>query len=176
MSTSVSKAAQVAVDWARITGKLGLPKETLQALSSFRKRAADARLQHAQVTEHKAEIDFEHYRKILKNKSVVDEGEKLFKGFKPADYDVAAQLKTIEAFEGKALESAKAVVSATESELTGLNATLKNIEDARPFDQLSLDDVAKARPEITKAVETMVAKGKWTVPGYTEKFGNLSAM
>ena len=31
-----------------------------------------------------------------------------------------------------------------------------------------LDDVAKARPEITKAVENMVAKGKWTVPGYTE--------
>lgn len=31
-----------------------------------------------------------------------------------------------------------------------------------------LDDVAKARPEITKAVENMVKKGKWTVPGYTE--------
>jgi hypothetical protein len=33
---------------------------------------------------------------------------------------------------------------------------------------LQLDDVAKARPEITKAVENMVSKGKWTVPGYTE--------
>lgn len=33
---------------------------------------------------------------------------------------------------------------------------------------VQLDDVAKARPEITKAVENMVAKGKWTVPGYTE--------
>jgi len=33
---------------------------------------------------------------------------------------------------------------------------------------IQLDDVAKARPEITKAVENMVAKGKWTVPGYTE--------
>lgn len=31
-----------------------------------------------------------------------------------------------------------------------------------------LDDVAKARPEITKTVENMVSKGKWTVPGYTE--------
>jgi hypothetical protein len=33
---------------------------------------------------------------------------------------------------------------------------------------VQLDDVAKARPEITKAVENMVSKGKWTVPGYTE--------
>jgi hypothetical protein len=26
--------------------------------------------------------------------------------------------------------------------------------------------VSKARPEITKAVETMLKKGKWSVPGY----------
>lgn len=41
---------------------------------------------------------------------------------------------------------------------------------------LQLDDVSKARPEITQAVENMVKKGKWTVPGYVEKFGNLSAI
>ena len=29
-----------------------------------------------------------------------------------------------------------------------------------------VDEVAKARPEITKAVESMLKKGKWTVPGY----------
>lgn len=34
--------------------------------------------------------------------------------------------------------------------------------------QAQLDDVSKARPEITKAVEAMVSKGKWTVPGYVE--------
>jgi len=124
----------------------------------------------------KTDIDFEHYRSILKNKAVVEEGEKLFKNFKPADYDVQAQLKTIAAFEAKAIASAKDAATAVETELGGLNSTLKNIEEARPFDELSLDDVAKARPEITKAVENMVKKGKWTVPGYTEKFGNLSAI
>lgn len=31
-----------------------------------------------------------------------------------------------------------------------------------------LDDVARARPEVTHAVESMISKGKWTVPGYTE--------
>lgn len=33
---------------------------------------------------------------------------------------------------------------------------------------VQLDDVSKARPEITSAVEAMISKGKWTVPGYTE--------
>lgn len=50
-------------------------------------------------------------------------------------------------------------------ELQELQATLANIEDARPFDQLTTEDVAKAHPRIAEAVETMVKKGKWTVPG-----------
>lgn len=31
---------------------------------------------------------------------------------------------------------------------------------------LQVTEVSKARPEITKAVETMLKKGKWSVPGY----------
>ena len=31
---------------------------------------------------------------------------------------------------------------------------------------LQIHDVAHARPEITKTVDTMVKKGKWGVPGY----------
>ena len=57
------------------------------------------------------------------------------------------------------------------------------------------DDVAKAHPRIVEAVETMVRKGKWTVPGmivrfsrpmscliylciigYKEKFGDLNVV
>ncbi|CEQ39463.1 SPOSA6832_00997, partial [Sporobolomyces salmonicolor] len=189
-------AAQAVVDWGRITTKLGLGKDTLAQLNAFRNRAAAARAAHAQFKEAKTTVDFEHYRAVLKNKEVVAEGEKLFKSFKPVDYDVQAQLKAIAAFENKAAASAKEAATKVQTELGNLNSTLKNIEDARPFEQLTvripsvsaplratltlwmaqLDDVAKARPEITKAVETMVSKGKWTVPGYTEKFGNLSAI
>ncbi|GJN90792.1 hypothetical protein Rhopal_003806-T1 [Rhodotorula paludigena] len=168
--------AAAAVDWTRITSKLGLGRETLAELNAFRQRAATARTANAAVKEQKTSVDFEHYRAVLKNKDIVAEGEKLFKSFKAVDYDLQAQLKAIAAFEAKAVASAKEAATKVESELGNLNSTLKNIQDARPFDQLTLDDVAKARPEITKTVENMVSKGKWTVPGYTEKFGNLSAI
>lgn len=69
----------------------------------FRKRATDARIANSQLKESKTSIDFEHYRRILKNKAVVEEGQKLFTSFKPKDYDVAAVLKSVEAFEGKAV-------------------------------------------------------------------------
>lgn len=78
-------------------------------------------------------------------------------------------------------------------ELKELQATLANIEQSRPFEQLTvgtsvlfrdhelnpkvqLDDVAKAHPRIIETVETMLKKGKWTVPGYKEKFGDLNVM
>jgi len=83
-------------------------------------------------------------------------------------------LKAIEAFETKAVSDAEVTVQRVDEELVKLNATLDNIKNARPFEDLTVDDVAQARPEINKAVETMLKKGKWTVPGYSEKFGDLN--
>lgn len=70
------------------------------------------------------------------------------------------------------VEQAQATSSKIEAELKDLKATLKNIEDARPFNQLTVDDVVAARPEIGRTVDEMVKKGKWTTPGYDEKFGS----
>lgn len=60
-----------------------------------------------------------------------------------------------------------------DQELQALQSTLKDIESARPFEDLTTSDVARARPEITKAVEEMVKNGKWTTPGYGEKVSLL---
>jgi F-type H+-transporting ATPase subunit d len=48
---------------------------------------------------------------------------------------------------------------------------LSNIKDARPFEDLTVKEVTEAQPQITKAVETMVKKGKWSVPGYRVSTG-----
>jgi F-type H+-transporting ATPase subunit d len=39
-----------------------------------------------------------------------------------------------------------------------------------------VDEVGQAHPRIVETIETMVKKGKWTVPGYKEKFGDMSLM
>ncbi|KAJ3527273.1 hypothetical protein NMY22_g9849 [Coprinellus aureogranulatus] len=169
-----SKAAAVAVDFSRIYSSLGLGKETIAAVQAFRKRHADAQRVHNHFAGQPTTVDFAHYRSVLKNKAIVDEAEKLLKDFKPTTYDVSATLKAIETFEAKAVAKAKETEEKIDIELQELQATLSNIEDARPFDQLTTEDVAKAHPRIAEAVETMVKKGKWTVPGYKEKFGDLN--
>jgi len=161
-------------DFARVYSSLGLGKETVAAVQAFRKRHADAQRINSTVASQPSTIDFEHYRSVLKNTAVIDEAEKILKSFKPVTYDVGAHVKAIEAFEAKAVAKAEETSDKIDEELKALNATLANIEDARPFDQLTADDVATAHPEIAKAVATMISKGKWTVPGYKEKFGDLS--
>ncbi|GAA96676.1 uncharacterized protein L969DRAFT_20022 [Mixia osmundae IAM 14324] len=172
----MSKAAAAAVEWTRVYSKLGLSKETVSTLQAFRKRHDDARIANNGLKEQKADIDFAHYREVLKNKDVISQAEKLYNDFKPVDYDLGAQLKAIDAFEAKAVEAATQAESKIDTELQQLNGTLKDIEDARPFEDLTLHDLNKARPEIAQVVESMMKRGKFTVDGYQEKFGNLSAI
>ncbi|KAH7916706.1 ATP7, subunit D of the stator stalk of mitochondrial F1F0 ATP synthase [Hygrophoropsis aurantiaca] len=171
-----SKAATAAVDFTRIYSTLGLGKETISALQAFRKRHGDAQRIQAQYAAQPTTVDLAHYRSVLKNTAIVDEAEKLLRDFKPVTYDVNAHVKAIETFETKAVEKAQETAQKIDVELTELQATLANIEEARPFEDLTVEDVGNAHPRILEAVETMVKKGKWTVPGYKEKFGDLSLM
>jgi len=169
-------AATAALDWTRIYGSLNLGKDTVAALQAFRARAYDASRTHAQLSALPTAVDFAHYRSILRNKAVVDECEGIMRDFKPKQVDLAAWTKTIDSFEGKAVESAQATAANVEEEVGKLKKTLANIEEARPFEDLTVDDVLGARPEIEKSLNVMFKKGKFSVPGYAEKFGDLSLM
>lgn len=69
---------------------------------------------------------------------MVDELENHVKNFKPATYDVSKQIKGIEAYEAAAVKSAEETKGMVEKELRSLEKTLANIEEARPFNELSL--------------------------------------
>ncbi|GJE84776.1 ATP synthase d subunit [Phanerochaete sordida] len=171
-----SKAATKAVDFARLYSSLGLGKDTVAALQVFRKRHADAQRIQSQLNGQPTTVDLSHYRSILKNKAVVDEAEKILKEFKPVTYDVSAHVKAIETFEAKAVSKAQETVDRIDVELKDLQATLANIEEARPFEDLSTEDVIEAHPHIGQTLENRLKKGMWSVPGYKEKFGDLSLM
>jgi hypothetical protein len=91
-----------------------------------------------QLSEQPQTVDFAHYRGVLKNSAVIDEVERHFKAFKPATYDVSRQIKAIEAFEAQAVKSAEETKTVVEKELKDLDKTLRNIEEARPFEDLTV--------------------------------------
>jgi len=163
-----------AIDWSKLTTALKLNSNTVASIQAFRKRNEEARRVLDDFKEQKTDIDFAHYRSVLKNTAIVDQAEKAFKDFKPVTYDVKAQLSAIDKFEAKAVERAQQTASKVDAELHDLQAALTNIEQARPVEDLTIDDVLVARPDINETLDKRFAEGKWTIPGYQEKFGHLS--
>lgn len=164
------------LDWSKLIQSLGLKGKTAAGLQAFKKRNDEARRAVFELLQQKTDVDFAYYKSVLKNQEIVDKIQADVASFKPVTYDILKQLNTIEAFKQKALENATATEEVVAKELKELAETLDNIESARPFDELTLDDVAKARPDIDDKVTQVVKKGRWDVPGYHEKFGDLVVM
>lgn len=94
---------QQQLDFARIYTKLGLGKESIAQVQAFRKRHAEAQRINAQLSAQPSSLDLATYRSRLRNKEIVIDAEKILSSFKPATYDVSAQLKAIDAFQAKAV-------------------------------------------------------------------------
>lgn len=170
------KSAALKVNWAGIINSLGLKGQTAAALQAFKKRNEDARRKVAVLSGQSMEVDFSYYRSILKNQAIIDQVENARKGFQPVTYDVEKQVKIIEGFEAEAVRNAEATKGRVDNELKELEKTLKNIEEARPFEDLTVDDVAAAHPDIDARTADMIKKGRWMPAGYKEKFGELSIL
>lgn len=121
-----------------MTSSLGLRGQTVASLQAFKARNDNAKRQVQQLSELPTEVDFSQYRSILKNQAVIDEIEKRFKSFKPQTYDVTRQIKAIDAFQAEAVKNAEATKEKVDLELQDLNKTLKNIEEARSFEELTV--------------------------------------
>lgn len=69
---------------------------------------------------------------------MVDEVEKAARTFKPATYDVSTILKGIEQFEIEAVKNAEETEKKILEQLVDLETTVKNIEQSRDPDDLSV--------------------------------------
>ncbi|KAL7409709.1 ATP synthase d subunit [Mrakia frigida] len=177
MASKVTKAA-VVVDFARIQATYGLGKESLSALATFRKRATDAAVQNSLLSEANSQgkVDFAHYRSILKNQAVIDEIEKSISTFKPVAQDITADLKALAAFEAKAVVLSEATCVKIEESVVDLKQDLQNIVECRPIEDLTVNEVIEAIPELRDTLEIMAYNTRWDWPGHKEKFGTMSIL
>ncbi|KAJ3129562.1 ATP synthase d subunit [Nowakowskiella sp. JEL0407] len=170
MSAPVKSIASQ-INWSALSAKL--KPDTVLALTNFHRRHQELSKQILELKEQKTSIDFAHYKSILSNKAIVDEAEKALSSFKPASYDLTEQIRIIEEQEVKAVAAAEKTAKKINVEMTELNDLLKNIETARPIEQVTVEDVALAIPELDATVQKMIKRGQWTVPGYYERFGEF---
>ncbi len=174
--SAVAKEAISKISWSTIIPQLGLGGKTAVSLTTFKKRNDEAKTTLYNLKQEPTDVDFAAYKTKLHSAKIVDKIQADIKSFKATKTDLKKQLNLISAFQAKAVENAKETESLVLKELTELEKTLQNIESARPFDELTVDDVVKARPDVEDKVQYMLDHGKVEVPGYKEKFGSLVIM
>jgi F-type H+-transporting ATPase subunit d len=125
-------------DWSKIYTGLGLGKQTITSLQEFRARHTTALNRNSALKATTPEIDLSHYKGLLKDQSAVQNAEKVLREFKAVDYDVTKFNSAVDAFKGKAVEAAKATLKKIETEEGSLKDTLANIQEARPFEDLTV--------------------------------------
>jgi F-type H+-transporting ATPase subunit d len=81
----------------------------------------------------------------LKDQSAVQNAEKVLREFKAVDYDLSKWNGVVDAFEGKAVAAAKETLAKISKEEGSLKETLSNIQEARPFEDLTVSLVISAR-------------------------------
>ncbi|KAL9588185.1 MAG: hypothetical protein Q9203_003010 [Teloschistes exilis] len=135
---AAGRSAAIKLDWNKVTTSLGLKGSTAASLQAFKKRNDDARRKLAALQNLPQTVDFSHYRNTLGNTAVVDEIEAHFKSFKPKTYDVGRQVKAIEAFEAQAMKEAQQTREQVDREVQSLEKALRDIETARPFEDLTV--------------------------------------
>ena len=126
------------MDWTKISTSLSLKGQTASALQAFKKRNDDARRKVNLLSSKSQSVNFDHYRSTLNNPGIVDEIEGQFKAFKPASYDLGRQIKAIETFQVQAVKSAEETKEKVDAEVRSLEATLMNVETARPTEDLTV--------------------------------------
>ncbi|KAG5459226.1 MAG: ATP synthase D chain, mitochondrial [Olpidium bornovanus] len=133
-----TKHAATKVDWQKLlTVVSSINSTTAAQLSAFKKRHDELRRTTKALEDSIPEIDFEYYRRVLKNQDVVKRAESALADFKPVKMALDDQLAVISKFEKKAIEKAEETAKQVEAEVNDLKQTIKNIETARPVDQLT---------------------------------------
>jgi F-type H+-transporting ATPase subunit d len=165
MSKSLGK-----INWGGLSTKLR--PETLAAVSSFKRDYEALSKKLLELQESSTTIDWNQYSSISKTK-VFSEAKKSFDSFNPKKLDLESTLKSIGVEETAAVKSAKETSAAVEKELKELKQLMVDIESARPIEQLTVDDVSKAIPDLDAKVEKMVKRGQWNPPKYYETFGEF---
>ncbi|OMJ09280.1 ATP synthase subunit d, mitochondrial [Smittium culicis] len=173
MSSAGRKLIQ-SVDWPKISSVLSKRPEVSKSLMAFNKKYQEIDRELSSLREQKLDLDFAHYRKVLKNQQIVSELEAKYKAYKVEKLDTAASLAVLAEFENNAVSAANNYAAELETKLSGLNETIANIVSARPVEDLTTADIVEARPETLTEVQEMVAKGEYDVPGYDAKFPNIS--
>ena len=112
------------------------------------------------------QIDLSHYRSKLQDAPeyarLLEESESRLKAFAPTKIDVQSQLALLEGERQRKLKEADAYLQRLETELGKLRDQVHKLQNAKPADEMTVDDVYALYPELKERVYNNIKNDNWS--------------
>ena len=95
----MSARAVTKINWGDLFAAASKVPKVSAGLVEFKKSYDEMKRELETLQAQKTEINFNHYKSVLKNKSIVDKLEKTYKNFAPIKYDHNDAISIIEKYE-----------------------------------------------------------------------------
>uniref|UniRef100_H2ZQZ5 ATP synthase subunit d, mitochondrial n=1 Tax=Ciona savignyi TaxID=51511 RepID=H2ZQZ5_CIOSA len=134
-----------AIEWGKILERTR--PDMKSTISAFKGKSDNIFNNYVKAKELNLDIDWEHYRSAVANKSLVTDFEKQYKAFqvpKPVD----TKSKVLEEKSVKDAEAVKKFLADTEDNLAEVMMTVDRLNSLPPFEQMTLDDIFEQFPQV----------------------------
>lgn len=164
MSASTS-AKQVALNWTKILSKCS--PTVRKTILETRSHHEDLRRQIQEQKQSIPKLDFGLYRQSLPKElwKIVDEAENQFKAYKIPKIDVNSSIKELEAERELKTKLSQEFIINLECKVEKLKEQLKKLENSKPVDEITVEDVYEMHPELREQVHEAIRNDHWAVGG-----------
>ncbi|KAI3660759.1 hypothetical protein MP638_001070 [Amoeboaphelidium occidentale] len=134
-----------------------ISKEDFNLISEQRARATEVTRILSQPL---PKIDFNAYKKILVNQSILNQVSEAVSGFKPEKPEIDSVLTSLDEQKVEALKAASKTVEAVEQSVSEFKTNLESIQSLPHYDNLTADVVYEAAPGLEGVYHERLGEGK----------------
>lgn len=164
---SAKQVASNTLNWTKVLLKCS--PNVRKTILETRAHHEDLRRQISEIKQSMPKLDFGVYRQTLPKEmaKIVDESENQFKSYKPPKIDVNSSIKELEQERDLKIKMSQEFIINLESRVDQLKSQLHKLENAKPVDEITVEDVYEMHPELREQVHEAIKNDHWAVSDET---------
>ena len=160
---SAKQVVSNTLNWTKILSKCS--PNVRKTLLETRAYHEDLRRQISEIKQGMPKVDFGVYRQTLPKlmSKIVDEAESQFKAYKPPKIDVKSSINELEQERDLKIRLSQEFIINLESKVDKFKSQLNKLENSKPVDELTVEDVYEMHPEFREQVYEAIRNDHWAV-------------
>ena len=160
---SAKQVASNTLNWTKVLSKCS--PNVRKTILETRAHHEDLRRQISEIKQSMPKLDFGVYRQTLPKgmAKIVDDAESQLKAYKPPKIDVNSSIKELEQERDLKIQMSQEFIINLESRVDKLKSQLNKLENSKPVDEITVEDVYEIHPELREQIHDAIRNDHWAV-------------